>query len=114
MSAVKACYEVTEKLFQLVIHPPADRDEAVAAIEELLEKRQALLAGIQPPFKEEEQRLGREMVERNAVIDSQLRKLKEAIQKDMQGLTKKKDSVNKYVNPYASMQLDGVFYDKKN
>ena len=114
MSAVKACFDITEKLFQLVSRQSADRDQIVAAIESLLEKREELLVDIQAPFTEEEQRLGQEMIIRNKVIDMELKKLKESIQKDMQSLTKKRDSVDKYVNPYASVQMDGVFYDKKN
>lgn len=114
MSAVKACFKVTEKLFQLVSRPLADRDQTVAAIEALLKEREELLSGLKAPFTEEEQQLGWEMVKRNKIIDAGLKKLKEEIQRDMQGLTKKRDSVDKYVNPYASMQLDGVFYDKKN
>ncbi|HEY9577045.1 MAG TPA: flagellar protein FliT [Pseudobacillus sp.] len=114
MSAVKACFDITEKLFQLVGRQSADRDQIVAAIESLLEKREELLVDIQAPFTEEEQRLGQEMIKRNKVIDMELKKLKENIQKDMQSLTKKRDSVDKYVNPYASVQMDGVFYDKKN
>ncbi|MEK4027986.1 MULTISPECIES: flagellar protein FliT [Bacillaceae] len=114
MSAVKNCFEITEKLFQLVSRPPADRDQMMAAIETLLERREELLADIKPPFTAEEQELGREMIKRNAVIDMRLKKVKEDIQRDMKSLTKKKDSVDKYVNPYASMQMDGVFYDKKN
>ncbi|MFK2825494.1 flagellar protein FliT [Bacillus sp. B190/17] len=114
MSTVKACFDLTAKLFGLVNDPSADRDQTIAAIEELLEKRQELLISIKPPFTEEEQLIGREILKRNAVIEIRLKKIKEEIQKDMKSLTKKKDSVDKYVNPYASVQLDGVFYDKKN
>ena len=76
--------------------------------------REKLLTDVKGPYTEEEKQLGQEIIKRNAVINLKLRSLKEAIQKDMTSLTKKKDSVDKYVNPYASMQVDGVFYDKKN
>ncbi|KZO00201.1 flagellar protein FliT [Pseudobacillus badius] len=114
MSAVKDCFEMTEKLYQLVNRQPEDRDQTVAAIETLLEMREKLLTDVKGPYTEEEKQLGQEIIKRNAVINLKLRSLKEAIQKDMTSLTKKKDSVDKYVNPYASMQVDGVFYDKKN
>ncbi|KMY55469.1 hypothetical protein AC623_17245 [Bacillus sp. FJAT-27231] len=114
MSAVKACFDVTDKLFQLLHRQSADRDQMITAIETLLEQRETLLADVKAPFTEEEQKLGQEIIKRNAVIDMELKKLKATIQKDMQSLTKKKDSVDKYVNPYASMQMDGVFYDRKN
>ncbi|MGM7634533.1 flagellar protein FliT [Bacillus sp. Hm123] len=114
MSAVQACYKITEELFQLVQPPDEDRDGLVEAIEKLLEQRQSLLANIRAPFSAEEEELGKQIIEKNAIIDTRLKKLKEEIQKDMQQLSKKKSSANKYVNPYASLGVNAAFYDKKN
>lgn len=114
MSAVQQCYKITEKLFQLMQQSNEDRDQLVEAIEQLLNQRQELLSSIRPPFSAEEEALGKRIVEKNFVIDTELKKLREEIQKDRQQLSKKKSSASKYVNPYASMNIDGVFYDKKN
>jgi flagellar protein FliT len=114
MSAVNACFAVTDRIYQLIKKPGGDRDEFVACIDQLLDQRQALLTEIHPPFTPEEQQLGQEMIRRNAVIDAYFKKIKEDIQKDMQGLSKKKESVDKYVNPYASVGTGSMFYDKKN
>ncbi|WP_203363254.1 flagellar protein FliT [Bacillus sp. REN10] len=114
MSTVQAMYDVTEQLYQLVDKPLADRDELIARVEELLQQRQVLLSRLQPPFNEVEQQLGQQIVQWNVTIDAFLNKLQEDIQKDMNGLKKKKHSMGKYTNPYASTQTDGVFYDKKN
>ncbi|WP_100332340.1 flagellar protein FliT [Bacillus xiapuensis] len=114
MSAVKDCFRVTDELYRIVQNPLEDRERMVSAIEELLDKRQALLAEIRPPFDEAERRLGQEMIRRNAVINASLSKIKEDIQKDLKGVSKKKGSMNKYTRPFASVRTDGVFYDKKN
>ncbi|OZI12744.1 flagellar protein FliT [Bacillaceae bacterium SAS-127] len=114
MSIVQAIYDVTEELYQLANQPLEDRDQLVERVEGLLDQRQVLLDQLQPPFSEEEQQLGKQIIQRNVIIDAYLQKKKMDIQKDMNGLAKKKNSVGKYTNPYASTQTDGVFYDKKN
>ncbi|KKB41310.1 flagellar protein FliT [Bacillus thermotolerans] len=114
MPNVKACYDVTEKLYELLMNPVSGRDQMVEAISELLDRREALLKSLAPPFTEEERQLGREMMARQKIIDDKLFKLKADIQRDMQQLRRKKQSANKYTNPYSALQVDGVFYDKKN
>jgi hypothetical protein len=37
-----------------------------------------------------------------------------SIHRDIQEINKKKKSSNKYTNPYESLSVDGVFYDKRN
>ncbi|MDQ0177075.1 flagellar protein FliT [Bacillus chungangensis] len=115
MTAVKECYETTEQLLALTQAATKEkRDEQIEQIDRLLAKREQLLPSIQPPYTEEEKKLGREMVEKNKLIDSLLQQIYQSIQRDMNGLEKEKVSVKKYANPYENLQTASVFYDKRN
>ncbi|NMH68894.1 flagellar protein FliT [Bacillus sp. RO3] len=114
MSSVLLCYTITKQLKEVMDQVNSEnRDASIEEIQSLLEKRQSVLGTIKPPYTQEEQFLGKEMTEWNQQIDRQLAQLRLEIKRDMNGLTKKKTSVQKYSNPYESLQYDGMFYDKK-
>jgi flagellar protein FliT len=114
MSSVRLCHSVTKQLHTAVNGITDENREAVIGkIEKLLEERQVLLENIRPPFTSEEHVLGKQMMEWNQVIDRTLISLRNDIKRDMNGLTKKKTTVQRYSNPYENMQHDGMFYDKK-
>ncbi|PRS37738.1 hypothetical protein C6W19_10310 [Bacillus sp. RJGP41] len=62
----------------------------------------------------EEQQLGRSVLLLNQRVNHLLKLQKQEIQRDIQEMNKKKKSSNKYTNPYESLSVDGVFYDKRN
>jgi flagellar protein FliT len=114
MSSVILCHSITKQLKEAVEEVAAgNRDSVIEKIEKLLTERQSLLGSIKPPFTEEEQVLGRQMMAWNQEIDRKLILLRTEIKRDMNGLTKKKTSAQKYTNPYENLQHDGMFYDKK-
>lgn len=114
MTLVKECYEITQDLLQVVQSVTTEnRDEVIKEIDGLLEKREVLLSSIQPPFSSEEKQLGQEMVAMNREIDAKLALIRSHIKRDINGLNKKKTSMNKYTNPYESVNFDGMFYDKR-
>ncbi|WP_078414310.1 hypothetical protein [Priestia abyssalis] len=115
MSAVQQVYGITKELYELALSSPSseERDFYIEKIEELLEKRQKLLPQVQPPFSPEEQKLGREIVQMNQVIDEQLKGQKEEISIDIRKLKQKQQKTNKYTNPYENLSFDGTFYDKR-
>ncbi|MGG1630246.1 flagellar protein FliT [Rossellomorea sp. NRS-1567] len=114
MSSVLLCYTITKQLKEALEQvTDENRESTIEEVESLLEKRQSLLGNIKPPYTQEEQELGKQMIAWNGLIDRQLAQLRLQIKRDMNGLTKKKTSVQKYSNPYESLQYDGMFYDKK-
>ncbi|MEG9295772.1 flagellar protein FliT [Mangrovibacillus sp. Mu-81] len=114
MSTVMLCHSITKHLKEAVDEVAAgNRDYVIEKIDNLLKERQSLLGSIQPPFTEDEQVLGKQMMAWNQEIDRKLILLRTEIKRDMNGLTKKKTSAQKYTNPYENMQHDGMFYDKK-
>jgi flagellar protein FliT len=114
MSSVLFCYTITKQLKEALEQvDDKKREVTIEEVESLLEKRQSVLGTIKPPYTREEQELGKQMIAWNQQIDRQLAQLRLQIKRDMNGLTKKKTSVQKYSNPYESLQYDGMFYDKK-
>ena len=79
----------------------------------LLDQREGLLKSIHPPFSKEEQELGKQLVGLNQQVDQLLQKQKQEIQQDIKQLHIQKQSNQKYTNPYESLSIDGVFYDKR-
>jgi flagellar protein FliT len=114
MSSVRLCHSVTKQLHSTVDGINGEnREDVIGKIEKLLEERQILLENIRPPFTDQEQALGQQMMVWNQEIDRNLILLRTEIKRDMNGLTKKKTTAQKYTNPYENMQHDGMFYDKK-
>lgn len=91
-----------------------ERDDKIERVTKLIDRREGLLSQINPPFTGEEQQLGREVLLLNQQVDHLLKLQKQEIQRDIQEINKKKRSSNKYTNPYESLSVDGMFYDKRN
>ncbi|MFJ7977646.1 flagellar protein FliT [Peribacillus sp. JNUCC 23] len=107
--------DITVELLDVLTNRTTDeRSDRINRIVELLDLREVLLQSIQPPFSEEEQVLGRQVVELNYKVDEWLLLQKKDIQRDIKQLNEKKQTSNKYTNPYDKLSIDGVFYDKKN
>ncbi|CAH0237460.1 hypothetical protein SRABI96_02839 [Peribacillus sp. Bi96] len=92
----------------------AERDDKIERIIQLIDQRDELLSQIKPPFTGEEQQLGRATMLLNQQVDRLLMLQKQEIQRDIQEINKKKQSSNKYTNPYENLTIDGMFYDKRN
>ncbi|WP_366160969.1 flagellar protein FliT [Bacillus infantis] len=112
MSPVERLYAMTAELIER-LEQGNDRDEKIGWIEGALEERDQLMKEIQPPYSEGEKLLGKKLLDLNIRLSQQMQKEKALIQKDIKGLSIKKESNNKYVNPYQSMATDGMFYDKR-
>jgi flagellar protein FliT len=116
MSVVTALFHVTKELRDLVCTPVSaeKREETIEAIERLLAQRDELLRKLRPPYSEEEQRLGRQIVAWNQEIEEHLRELKRQIRRDLAMVREKRRANAHYTNPYEqSLAMDGMFYDKK-
>jgi flagellar protein FliT len=116
MSVVEQLHHITKEFYESIVCKNVKKDERdgwIEALERFLQDRENLLANIQPPFTEEEKRLGAEIVQFNQKIDEKLKQVKQDIQLDIRNLKKTKESTNKYLNPYQSLSMDGMFYDKR-
>jgi flagellar protein FliT len=114
MTPVHDCHKMTKRLLDLLQAADDNRDSQIEGVEELLDQRGDILPSIQPPFTEEEQKLGREINLMNQEIEQHLQKLSRAVKEDLHEVKVKKQTMGKYANPYEALQTDGVFYDKRN
>ena len=113
MEALQALQEVTNQLIELLQQEKLERDMRIEKMQSLLDQREELLKSIQPPFTEQEKELGKKLVELDQKVKQLLQKQKQEIQQDLKQLHMKKESNQKYTNPYESMPVDGLFYDKQ-
>jgi flagellar protein FliT len=115
VSVVSELYSVTKELYELLEQPTSKekRDETIEAIQRLLSQRDELIQQLRPPYSEEEQELGMQMVSLNEAIAEKLQQLKQQIQQDLKAIKQKKMANQNYMNPYQSLAIDGMFYDKK-
>ena len=114
MNPVKEFYELTIQIIELMENSgEQDRDSKIEKIEGMLQKREALMVEIKPPFSSEENELGKKIIELNKKLEGLMETEKVLIQKDIKDLNIKKQSNKKYTNPYQSLSTDGMFYDRK-
>lgn len=115
MNPVITLFRITKELHSMITESIRQdkRDEAIEKIAGLLDEREQLIKEVQPPYTEEERKLGAEIIQMNVYIDEKLEALKSEIKLDLTSLKKRKLSTTKYVNPYNSGPADGMFFDKK-
>lgn len=114
MNVIQSFYEVTKQLVQMLETKTVnDRDERIEEINQLLDKREELLPSIGQPVTEEEKQVANGILQLNQKLMTLLEKEKLDIKKDINSLNHRKESTKKYVNPYESLQTDGMYYDKR-
>lgn len=116
MNALQKFHKTTVELIGILESDQSkDRDDKINKINQLMEEREKLLGGISAPFSPEDEKLGEETAVLNEKLTKLMEKEKQMIQKDIKSLQHKKESSNKYTNPYESLAAqDGVYYDKRN
>lgn len=91
-----------------------DRTKIISEVNELLEQRDVILEGIKPPYTEEEESVGKEVVMMDLKIKEKMEDLYKSVQTDLRKLKQKKDSNKRYMNPYQGMKtVDGMYMDDK-
>lgn len=115
MSVVNEFFDETKQLLALLKkqEDTQDRDQQIEQINTILDRRQSMLLQMKPPYTKEEETIGQKCIVMEKEIQFLLKSEKEKIQKDMKSLKNRKDSREKYVNPYKSINHDGMFYDKR-
>jgi flagellar protein FliT len=90
-----------------------ERDSVIAKIKEFLAIREEHLEDLSGPFSDEEQRVGELILEYDAKIQAKFNDLSQGIKADLLTVKNQKRNTPKYINPYQSMYVNGVFYDKR-
>ncbi|WP_096226161.1 flagellar protein FliT [Geobacillus sp. FJAT-46040] len=114
--SVREVWQLTRELLEATALPwPAEEREArLVQVDELLRRREEWLRELRPPYSEEEQRLGREVVAWNREIEARLRQVRDEIGSDLRITEAKRQANARYVHPYEQpLSFDGMFYDKR-
>lgn len=112
---MQSCYHLTQQLFHHVQTKPlrTQREEWIQNLLVLLDQREQVLKSLNPPFTAEEETLGKQIMEWNQAIQQALKEIQLEIKRSIQGIHNKKQNIQKYIHPYGSLPIDGVFYDKR-
>ncbi|WP_416729610.1 flagellar protein FliT [Fictibacillus sp. JL2B1089] len=116
MPVVKILLEITKNLYDHVSAglPKEERESYIERLNELLDQRQATISNLPATYSEDEQRMGRLIVKMNETIDPLLTRQFEEIKHNLSTMKKKKEKNTHYANPYQSVSVDGMYFDKKN
>ncbi|WP_067842162.1 flagellin-specific chaperone FliT [Amphibacillus sediminis] len=117
MDALTKLEQVTNELATLVDQPvPAKtREDVLAKLDHLLDQRSELLKHVKPPFTDEEQKLGHDILAKDQEIQLRLNHLFLELKHEMRNVKKQKSSTQQYLDPYRHVAThDGSYWDKKN
>ncbi|WP_249871312.1 flagellar protein FliT [Oceanobacillus saliphilus] len=116
MNRAKPVYEVTMKIKTILDQKitPQARESAIEKLNDLIIDRGTYMESLTPPYSEEEQRLGRELVQLNEEIEKKMHLLFADLKLEMIQVQKQKKSNQSYTNPYKNVHtMDGMFMDSK-
>lgn len=93
--------------------PKNEREQLLSKINEFLAKREALIKSLPGRYSDEEKLLGQQILEYDMKIQEKFNAIKLEIQQDFILVRSHKKNTTKYINPYGSTQINGVFLDKR-
>ncbi|MCD7034439.1 flagellar protein FliT [Metabacillus sp. GX 13764] len=116
MSAVQSIFDKTKELLTKASEPVSKemREELIQKLDSLLDEREPFLRQLAAPFSALEEKQLEQIASWNIELVERMTSIKEDIQKDLVNVKKAKTHTVKYVNPYQSVSIDGMFYDKRN
>lgn len=112
VSGLQLFFDLTVQLIKLY-QTDGDRDEQIQETERLLVLRDEAMKNATPPSTDAERELVQKCKQLNDHLNGLMNQEKLNIQKDMKDLKTKKESTNRYANPYENYNPDGMFYDRK-
>lgn len=113
MSSLKELVSVTDELNRLLDQMTAsNRLELLEKIDEVLNKRQALFDQLDFSSIKNEPVI-KQLLSDEQLIKSKMQQIFHNIKNDLRMINKKRASGESYINPYQSLQVDGVFFDQK-
>lgn len=112
MNGLQLFFDLTVQLIKLY-QTDGDLDDRIQETERLLALRDEAMKNAAPPSRDAERELVQKCKQLNDHLNRLMNQEKLNIQKDMKDLRTKKESTNKYANPYGNFNPDGMFYDRK-
>jgi flagellar protein FliT len=112
VNGLQLFYDLTVQLIKLY-QGEGEREERIEETNRLLISRDEAMTKVTTPTTDAERELLNKCRQLNDHLNGLMKQEKVQIQKDIKELSLKKESTNKYVNPYENFNPDGMFYDRK-
>lgn len=117
MGRLQELYEVTAEMVEVLNQYEVEKIDRSTAIEKmtiLIEQRSVVMEKLEPPYTDEEMKIGHEVIELNKEITNKMEQLYKVVKEDMNKVKKKKAFNPSYINPYGNLRTtDGLFVDSK-
>ena len=113
MSSLKELVSITEELNGLLDQITKDnRLEIIEKINATLNQRESLIKQLELSNMKKDPVLNKLLSDENK-IKSKMQQIFSDIKNDIRLINKKRMTGESYINPYQSIYVDGVFFDKK-
>jgi flagellar protein FliT len=114
LSPVQELLDLNQEFYGEINKPfhKKERDQVISKINEFLLKRDGLIKELTEPHSAEDRFLGEQVLVYDQKIKAKFKALKQEISEDLLTLRKQKKSTTKFINPYQSTYVNGVFLDK--
>ncbi|HLS23547.1 MAG TPA: hypothetical protein VK037_06475 [Pseudogracilibacillus sp.] len=117
MERIQPLYKTTKQLLEVVEKPYEtfeEREKLIDEMNKLLVQREELMQEVKPPYTEEEETLGKQIIKMDETIKEKMNELFRSVQTDLRQLKQKRDSDKTYINPYKNLEtVDGMYVDDK-
>ncbi len=115
MGRLEELHTVTLELLHLLENrEDNDREKTIQHIDQLIGKRDKIIETIKAPYTNEEEELGKQILQLNERIMHELDQLYNLVKKDMKRIKQQKERNRSYINPYGSIKTtDGMYVDRK-
>ncbi|NHM29955.1 hypothetical protein [Neobacillus terrae] len=113
MPSLKELISITEKLNSLLDQvKKSNRLELIEEVNILLNERGVILRGLDFSTLKTDP-LVNQLLSDEKDIKHKMQRIFTDIKNDVRLINKKRNSGENYINPYQSLQVDGVFFDRK-
>lgn len=114
-AAARQLYDCTKRLYTHLKKglPKKNREDYIAAIQQLLEERQQGIDRLPNSFKGGALSFAEEMLVYDQAIQKMLAEMFEEIRENVHRIRRQKVTTEKYTHPYRSGSIDGIFLDKR-
>lgn len=110
-------YEQTKMMLDLLEQytlKEKDRDQTMKEMDELIQKRDQLIAPLKEPYTDEEMAIGKKIIQMNEKLEQEMSHIFGEIKTDMKKAKKNKELNYSYLNPYGDIKTtDGMYVDNK-
>lgn len=117
MNRLLKIHELTNQISELLNRTvdSSNRESIISEVTNLIDKRGEHMELLNPPYKEEEFKMGKSLIAINQDIEEKMQNVFHDLKIEMKQVQQQKKTTNQYKNPYKAVDtMDGMFMDSKN